>query len=68
MRRFRASMRRAGHVIFPLGMLLTIVGFNGQPALWIPLVVVFIVIWIMGVRSDRKARQERPNRHRRDSN
>ena len=62
MRRFRASMRRAGHVIFPLAMLLTIVGFNGTPALWIPLTVVFVVIWIMGVRSDRKSRQGRGKR------
>ena len=48
-------MRRAGHVIFPLAMLLTVVGFNGTPALWIPLTVVFVVIWIMGIRSERKS-------------
>jgi hypothetical protein len=55
-------MRRAGHWIVPLAMLLTIVGFHTQPALWIPLVAVFLLIWIMGIRTHRKEQRQQRQR------
>ena len=59
---FRRIARRLGWIIVPVGMLLTIVGFHGQPALWVPLVVIFVVAWIMGARSDRMAQSRQRKR------
>lgn len=64
MRSFRSSMHRFGPPIFVIAMLLFIAGFHQLPALWIPLVAVFVVMWIMGVRSDRKAATPRRKRRR----
>ena len=53
------SLDRWGNYIAPVLMLLAIVGFHGQPVLWIPLVLLFAIIWIHGLRSDRKDEQRR---------
>ena len=53
---------RWGWLIAPLVILLALVGFYGQPALWVPLVLIFLVAWIMGVRDDRKAELTRKRR------
>ena len=47
---------RWGWLIAPLVILVAVVGFHGQPALWVPIVLMFLVAWIIGVRRDRKAR------------
>lgn len=59
MRGFNKSLDRWGNYVAPVLMLLAIVGFHGRPALWIPLVLLFAVIWILGIRSDRNDPQRR---------
>ena len=56
MKRFHSSIDRWGHLVVPAIVLLFIIGFHELPVLWIPLVVIFVAVWIMGVRSDRKRR------------
>ena len=64
--RISERMDRWGNYIAPVLMLVAIAGFHGQPALWIPLVLLFAVIWIVGIRGDRKkAEQQRRRRFRR---
>jgi uncharacterized membrane protein YoaK (UPF0700 family) len=52
-------MDRFGFLIAPVAILLTIIGFYGQPALWVPLALIFVAAWIMGVRRDWKAKLSR---------
>ena len=62
MKAFRRIVVRFGSVVVPLTLLLIIVGFHELPALWVPLVVIFVIAWIMGARGDRKARAARKRR------
>jgi hypothetical protein len=55
MKAFRTSMLRWMNWITPAMILLTIIGFHRLPVLWIPLVLIFVAAWIMGIRTDRKA-------------
>ena len=42
MKAFRRSVQRLKPLIAPAMILLTIIGFHGQPALWIPLVLALL--------------------------
>lgn len=64
MKAFRRIVVRFGSVVVPLTILFIIVGFHELPALWVPLVVILVLVWIMGVRGDRKAKSARKQTRR----
>jgi hypothetical protein len=58
MKGFRRFKAKWGKLIFLIAGLMIIVGYHDVPALWIPMVVVFLLGWILGERSDRRANRK----------
>jgi hypothetical protein len=56
---FRRFKDRWGSVVFLILGVLFIIGFHDVPALWIPVVLVFVVGWLLGERADRRNRAGR---------